>query len=268
MAKQIRSTREASASEVAAEAAAARQAKARSKEASIQASLAESEFQRYQQLPDTLPPIEIERVKAAAQERKASLEAMSYDIRRLQNEQQNRRQAGEARLAELRRNLAALAGEKQAILAEIEELQQVIERHQIRAPADGYLGELQPIHLGQYISEGAKLATLLPVGELILVAEFEPASALGRVRPGQNAELRLSGFPWLEYGSVKAHVTQVASEVRDGTVRVELDLEQAQKSLIPFQHGLPGTVQVAVEHVTPAELVLRSMGRRLEGTRP
>ena len=263
---ELRATRGAVSAEVAAGGAAARQAKARSQEANIQAQLAAKEAERYKRLNDAVSPMEIERVRTNAEIRRASYKTSSLDVRRLRSEQRTRRRTGEVRIAGLRRELATLEGEKQALLAMVAELEQLLERRNIRAPADGYLGELQPLHAGSYVAEGAKLGTLMPTGELMLVAEFEPASALGRIRIDQSAELRLTGFPWLEFGAVKARVTQVATEARDGTVRVELELLQGQKSLIPFQHGLPGSVEIAVESITPAELLLRSLGRRLDGT--
>jgi hypothetical protein len=99
-----------------------------------------------------------------------------------------------------------------------------------------------------------------------VVAEFPPSSALGRIRPSQAARLRLVGFPWTEYGSIAAVVNAVASEVRAGTVRVELAIQPDEASAVPFQHGLPGTVEIEVERVAPATLVLRAGGRLL--TRP
>ena len=33
---------------------------------------------------------------------------------------------------------------------------------------------------------------------------------------------------------------------------------------IPLQHGLTGTIEVEVERVSPAALLLRSLGKRLE----
>jgi membrane fusion protein (multidrug efflux system) len=83
------------------------------------------------------------------------------------------------------------------------------------------------------------------------------------VRPGQAARVRLEGFPWAQFGSVPAEVRRVASEVRDGQVRVELGLRPAPDSAIPLQHGLPGTVEIAVDRASPALLVLRSAGQRL-----
>lgn len=265
---ELRATRGAVSAEVAAGGAAARQAKARSQEADIQAQLAAKEAERYKRLHDAVSPMEIERVRTNAEIRRASFRTSALDVRRLRSEQRTRRRSGEVKVAALRRELTSLAVEKQALLASVAELEQVIERRNIRSPADGYVGELQPLHAGSYVAEGAKLGTLTPEGELVLVAEFEPASALGRIRAEQSAELRLTGFPWLEFGAVKARVTQVATEARDGTVRVELELLQGQKSLIPFQHGLPGSVEIAVESITPAELLLRSLGRRLDGAAP
>jgi hypothetical protein len=107
----------------------------------------------------------------------------------------------------------------------------------------------------------------VPTGDLRIVASFEPADALGRIQPGQPARLRLDGFPWTEYGSIGATVTHVGSEVRDGRIRVELAVNPHAANRVPMQHGLPGTVQVVVERISPASLVLRVVGRGLGGSR-
>ena len=95
------------------------------------------------------------------------------------------------------------------------------------------------------------------------MAEFTPSAALGRLRPGQSGTLRLQGFPWAQYGTISAKVTHVADEVRDGKIRVELALDPHSHSPIPFQHGLPGSVEVEVERVSPAALILRTAGGML-----
>jgi hypothetical protein len=102
-------------------------------------------------------------------------------------------------------------------------------------------------------------------GTLKIMTDFLPPAALGRIQPGQPARLRLEGFPWAQYGAVAATVASVASEVRDGWVRVELAVRADAASPIPLQHGLPGTVEVEVDHVSPATLVLRTAGSLLTG---
>ena len=80
------------------------------------------------------------------------------------------------------------------------------------------------------------------------MTDFPPA-VLGRIQPGQPARLRLDGFPWMQYGAVSATVASVASEVRDGWVRVELAVRPDAAPPIPLQH------------VSPATLLLRTAGR-------
>jgi membrane fusion protein (multidrug efflux system) len=104
---------------------------------------------------------------------------------------------------------------------------------------------------------------VVPKGDLIIVAEFNPAAVLGRVRQGQRAHLRLDGFPWTQYGSVDATVGRVASEVRDGLVRIELVPALAAVPNAIAQHGLPGTVEISLEQVSPAVLMLRASGQWL-----
>lgn len=110
------------------------------------------------------------------------------------------------------------------------------------------------------VSDSARLE-LDSGGKLQIIAEFPPAAALGKVRPGQPAILRLDGFRWAQYGTVSARVSHVAEEIRDGKVRVELAVNSARPAEIPYQHGLPGSVEVEVERVSPAVLILRSAGK-------
>ena len=60
-----------------------------------------------------------------------------------------------------------------------------------------------------------------------------------------------------------ATVAKVASEPRSGQVRVELAIHPDSSSPIPLQHGLPGTVEVEVDRLSPAALILRIGGKLL-----
>jgi membrane fusion protein (multidrug efflux system) len=59
---------------------------------------------------------------------------------------------------------------------------------------------------------------------------------------------------------VRARVSNVDAEPRDGLVRVELAVVDAP-SAVPLPPGLPGTLEVEVERTTAATLVLRACGR-------
>jgi membrane fusion protein (multidrug efflux system) len=122
--------------------------------------------------------------------------------------------------------------------------------------------------VGSFVSAGDALSSVIPEGELHIVADFLPHEALGRIRPGQHARMRLFGFPWTQYGTVAATVEHVAQELRKGRVRIELSMgEQQGRSPIPVQHGLPGSVEIEIEEASPASLVWRAVGQRFSAAR-
>jgi membrane fusion protein (multidrug efflux system) len=96
-----------------------------------------------------------------------------------------------------------------------------------------------------------------------VAAHFLPAPPSHSAGAGAAA-LRI---PWEQYGTIAAEVTSVASEPRDERVRVELALRQRALSAIVLRHGLLAQVEVEVERVSPAALVLRVAGRQVAAHR-
>jgi adhesin transport system membrane fusion protein len=161
----------------------------------------------------------------------------------------------------LRRSVLVLEGEAATARASAARLRQEIDRHALRAPVGGTVADVAALRTGAYVAPGQKLATVVPPGGLVVVASFPPAAVLGRIRLGQRATLRLDGFPWAQYGSIEATVSRVAGEVRDGLVRVEFEPAVDPGRGFTLQHGLPGAIEVALEQVSPLQLVLRAAGR-------
>ncbi len=190
-------------------------------------------------------------------------DAARADHRRLQAEGQAGADALRAQVEGLERDAAALRGEQARQAATVERLALDVERHLLRAPAAGRVGETAALRPGDVVAAGQSFASLIAPGELVVVAEFEPATALGRVQPGQVARLRLDGFAWTQYGAVEATVSRVAAELRDHKLRVELTLSGPLPRGVVLQHGLPGAVEIAVDRVAPAVLLLRASGQWL-----
>ncbi|MGA2257384.1 MAG: HlyD family efflux transporter periplasmic adaptor subunit [Thermoguttaceae bacterium] len=205
---------------------------------------------------------EKEKVSTEAQDTQAKLAAMKLSVPRMEHERTAEESAGNAHLAELELKAAELDGEAAVEEAAIRRLQHEIELHNIRAPVAGRIEEVVELHVGAVVRAGDKLGTIVPSGEPRAVALF-PAAAIGRIRPGQTARLRLEGFPWTQYGLLRGMVSEVGSEADGGLVRVELAIDDDRDSPIPVQHGLPGSVEIAVEKVSPAVLVLRAAGHFL-----
>ncbi len=237
----------------------------RVREAEAASKYADAELIREQKLQQNglIPPRDLERAEAEARQRRAGLETVESAARRLPQEQATRDRERDVRIQHLYSQIAALEEQRNTVNAGVHGLQYEVERRQIRAPIDGRIGECIVLRPGSVVEEAESLASIVPSGRLRVVAQFPAESALGRIQTGQSATLRLDGYPWAEFGSVTATVTRVAQEIRDGKVRVELEINPGTSFAGRLEHGMPGTVEVAVEHVTPLALVLRTTGQWL-----
>ncbi len=168
----------------------------------------------------------------------------------------------QAELDALRQDRERLEGEIAAQEARLRLLGGELELRKIRSPVTGRVEEVVPFRLGAVVKAGEKLATIVPPGQTRLVAQV-PVIAVGRVHPEQTARLRLDGYPWTQYGTLAAKVTGVGTEASDGSIRVELEVLAEQNSKIPLQHGQTGIVEIEVERVSPALLILRAAGQQL-----
>jgi membrane fusion protein (multidrug efflux system) len=242
------------------------EARARHLEAEAAARMAAEELRRREKLwaQGFAPEMELVRTRAEAEQRRAAADALRLGISRLDQSERVRVWDRQARIEDIEAEIADLQGAIATGRATIRRLEQAIEARRIRAAADGHLAEVAELRIGAVVEKGEKLGTIVPdTGELRIVADFPPSNALGRIAPGQPGRMRLSGFPWTEYGSVAATVAETAGEPRRGRVRVQLAIHADPASPIPLQHGLPGTLEVEVDRISPAALVLRIGGRLL-----
>jgi len=245
--------------------AALAEARARLQEAEAQAKFTEGDAARLAQLHSSglIAERDLIQARAEAETRRAAAESLRLALHRLETEQRTRESDRDAQVKRLQAEIRALEVQKTTAGAGIDRLQYEVERRYIRAPVAGRLADVAILRIGSVVQEGDRLASVVPHGALKVIALFAPPAALGRVRAGQPARLRLHGFPWGQYGSLGATVSDVGSEVHEGLVRVEFALSPDANPRIPLQHGLPGTIEVEVERVSPATLILRAAGRLL-----
>lgn len=264
--RQIAAEREAIEAGERAGGAAADQARARVDKAIAAARLAESELAEIAALREAEigTDAELRRSQAEADQLEAATRELRSAGRREQAEQVRDLRDRLATIVRVEGEIAELEVELASARAQLETLNAALDHHRIRAPVDGIVGELDAVERGSWLARGESVGVILPRSELEIVARFDPSAAIGRVEVGQPATLRLTGFPWTQYGSVSGEVSRVASELRAGKIHVEIAIRSVPDA-ISLEHGLPGTVEVEVERTNPATLLLRAAGRRLTG---
>ena len=208
------------------------------------------------------------RLEKQADGEESQSEALHHQRERRQIELEERREEARARLERLYGERAEVDGDLSFTKAEIERLEHALDEHLVRAPIDGRVGALSKHRPGDVVRAQEELAAVVPDGALHVMAEFPVAEAAGRVAPGQPARMRLDGVPWLQRGALAARVSAVAAEPHGNALCVELELLAPHEFPVPLHHGMTGTVEVAVEEVSPLVLLLRSVGRMLERGRP
>jgi membrane fusion protein (multidrug efflux system) len=242
------------------------EARARRAEAEAGARFAEDQAARLSKIDKKMvPELDVLKAKSEAEKQRSASQALELDIQRVESDQRTRDSQARAHLEQLQRSLADAQSQLDTTSAQVSVLAEEVDRHLVKAPVAGRVGAVLPLlQPGSVVKAGDVLGSLLPPGELRVVAELPPEAALGRVKEGQTARLRLDGFPWTQYGSVGARVSSVEAEPQNGQVRVELGVVGVPPA-VPMQHGLPGILEVEVERATPASLVLRAAGRWVSG---
>jgi multidrug resistance efflux pump len=240
-----------------------RESFARLVEARIASNFANEQDKMYRPLSaeGVVSSIESKRLAAEAELRKATTTTVRRTATRERSERRVELADRVAHLTELQSSEEQLNGRLNTANATIDRLELAYERRAIRAPVSGRLGELMTLHGsdhdGSVLKPGDRVGVVIPDKRLSVVAFVPSEEAVGRVRSGQHARLRLDAFPWTEYGLVEGTVARVGGESRQGTLRVEIELRDDATWAGLLQHGETGTAEIEVERLSPARLLLR-----------
>jgi multidrug resistance efflux pump len=233
------------------------------REAETPALAAEKERHRAEELrrEGVISEQDLEKAISEAERLRASVATLHSGPDRLAREQITRDRQRAVRIAELQTQIAKLEQGRAGVTASIQRADYDVDRRVLRAPVDGVIGEAVALTPGSVLQEGAHVASIIPAGKLRIVAFFPPQAAHGHMHTGSPARLRLTGYPWTEFGVVEARVAEVAGEDAAGKTRVELEVLPSPTLRATLRHGMPGELEVETERITPMALVMRSSGQ-------
>ncbi len=124
----------------------------------------------------------------------------------------------------------------------------------ITAPIAGKIATTRILAAQQFVKENEIILTIVPASteEKLIGRALLPRRGAGKITSGMPVNIRLDGFPYQEFGAVKATVAQVSlvPEV-DGQYLVMVDMPKTMvttyNKLIPFQQEMQGTANIITE---------------------
>lgn len=151
-----------------------------------------------------------------------------------------------------------------SLLAKIEQWKQ---KNLLRAPAPGIVTYYQStLSEGTKLEQGAAVVAILPllVGEMELVGKMElPVAQSGKVQPGQRVLIKLTGFPFQEYGIVEGIVQNKSLLPNDGKYSVRISLPKGLNTSfgneLPFRQQMPASGEIIIQDKRLLQRLLEKM---------
>ncbi len=119
----------------------------------------------------------------------------------------------------------------------------------LESPIDGTVTYTGFWSENQVILAGESFATVMPngAGRIIIKAEV-PVSGLGKVRPGMEVNIKLSGFPYMEYGAVKGKISMVSAVPVNDAYITDIELLNGMVTTygkeLDYINGMTGTADI------------------------
>lgn len=123
------------------------------------------------------------------------------------------------------------------------------ERYVIASPVAGKVTLTSFRSENQVIRAGETFATVIPDSPTDIVARaLIPVSGFGKVETGQSVNIKLSGFPYMQYGVLKGKIFSVSQVPGEGGFSADIELTEGMTSTyrekIKFIHQMDGTADI------------------------
>ncbi|HBE40730.1 MAG TPA: hypothetical protein DDW27_05920 [Bacteroidales bacterium] len=127
------------------------------------------------------------------------------------------------------------------------------EKYLIKSAVKGRITFTSYWNINQVIKAGEILATVIPDDSSRIIARANvPVSGLGKVRTGQEVNIKLSGFPYMEYGVLKGRISTLSLVPAGEYYIAEIDLVNGLRSTyginLGFINEMTGTADIITDN--------------------
>ncbi|HQK67358.1 MAG TPA: HlyD family efflux transporter periplasmic adaptor subunit [Bacteroidales bacterium] len=126
------------------------------------------------------------------------------------------------------------------------------EKYLIESPVDGKVTLTSYWNENQIIKAGDVLVTVIPADRSMIIVRADiPSAGVGRVRVGQEVNIKLSGFPYMEFGMIKGKIRSLSLVPANDVYIAEIDLVNGMRSTynidLNFISEMTGTADIITE---------------------
>lgn len=135
------------------------------------------------------------RAQAAIREANAQLSQVRFDFRR---EALNERSEITTKIAVNEETIKGAAAR--------------LERNELRAPATGYVNDVQVTTVGGFVNPGEKLMQIVPVGDKLLVEARVDPKDIAFIKVGDPANVKVTAYDFSIYGGLTGRVRNISAD--------------------------------------------------------
>ena len=128
------------------------------------------------------------------------------------------------------------------------------EKYLVSSPVKGKITFTTVWSENQEVKAGDLIATIVPETEMAIIAKaIIPSAGIGKVQPGQKVNIKLAGFPFMEFGMIRGKIRSI-SLVPDAKGYVaEIELTEGMTSTyrenLKFIQQMDGTAEIITKDI-------------------
>lgn len=180
----------------------------------------------------------------------------STELQIIQNEQQliELTLQRENEVAEHERGIAQ---SRQQLTAQVAQWKQ---QYVLEAPAPGRVALVSYWSGNQHVGVGDKLASIVPDGKTEVIGRMQvPTAGFGKVKVGQPVNVKLNGYPYMEFGVLKGRIRSLSAvpeqvQAQNGQTAVYIaevvfpdGMRTSYKKELPMIQQMDGTAEIITE---------------------
>ena len=128
------------------------------------------------------------------------------------------------------------------------------EKYLVASPIKGKLTFTSIWSVNQEVKTGELIATIIPIEESSIIAKAViPPSRFGKVGVGQRVNLKLNGFPYMEFGMLKGKIKSISlvPEEKGYVAEIELSggMTSSYREKLNFIQQMDGTAEIITKEM-------------------